>query len=241
MNQLQIFKNEEFGQVRVLEVEGETHFVLKDVCDVLGLSDTRRVAERLDDDECIQTPVTDNLGREQQTYTVNESGLYNVIIRSDKPQARQFKRWITHDVIPSIRKTGSYKMPLTKKEEMRMYLDALEEQEAKIEAVNEDLQAFKRELPILGIECDRITVAVKRRGVESLGGKMSHAYQDRSLRGKVYSDIHGQLRREFDVSSYKAIKRNQSDLAVKIIGSYKTPLALQEQINECNQQISQEF
>lgn len=108
MNELKIFENEELGKVRVVEVEGNPYFVLKDVCEVLEIAQTVRVAERLDEDEVRQTHVTDALGREQETYIVNESGLYNVIIRSDKPQAKQFKKWITSEVLPSIRKHGAY-------------------------------------------------------------------------------------------------------------------------------------
>ncbi len=68
----------------------------------MGISDTRRVAERLDEDECSQTPVTDNLGRQQNTYVVNESSLYNVILRSDKEEAKPFRKWVTSEVLPSI-------------------------------------------------------------------------------------------------------------------------------------------
>lgn len=109
--------------------------------------------------------------------------------------------------------------------------------ESKIEAVNSDLQDFKMDMPILGIECEKITTAARRKGVECLGGKKSRAYQDKSLRNRVYTDIYGQLKREFDITTYKAIKRSQSDFAVEIINSYKTPFALCEEIEECNNQI----
>jgi prophage antirepressor-like protein len=113
MNQLKVFENQKLGRVRVIEKDGEPHFVLRDVCDVLGISQATRVAERLDGDEVSQIHVTDSLGREQETYVINESGLYNVIIRSDKPQAKQFKKWITSEVLPSIRKHGAYMTPDT--------------------------------------------------------------------------------------------------------------------------------
>lgn len=105
MNQLKVFNNENLGQVRVVDQNGEPYFVLKDVCEVLGIQNTTDVSKRLDEDEVTRF----NLGGlSGETNIVNESGLYNVILRSDKPQAKQFKKWITAEVLPSIRKTGAY-------------------------------------------------------------------------------------------------------------------------------------
>lgn len=110
MNNLQVF-NYNGNEVRTIQKDGETWWVLKDVCAVLGISDVRRVAERLDVDEWSQTPVSDRLGRSQDTYIINESGLYNVILRSDKPEAKPFRKWVTSEVLPSIRKHGAYMTP----------------------------------------------------------------------------------------------------------------------------------
>jgi anti-repressor protein len=107
MNELQIFSYEG-NDVRTIGLDGETWWVLKDVCDVLELSNSRIVADRLDEDDVSQTYIADSLGRNQETTVVNESGLYAVILRSDKPQAKPFQRWVTHEVLPSIRKTGMY-------------------------------------------------------------------------------------------------------------------------------------
>lgn len=128
--------------------------------------------------------------------------------------------------------------PLTKKDELKLYLATLEEQEAKIEAVNDDLQNFKQDMPLLGLECDRITTAVKAKGVNCLGGKDSEAYQDKSLRAKVYSDIHSQIKRQFGVSTYKAIKRSQTEIAVDLIKNYELPMILADEINDCNAQMT---
>ena len=95
-------------QVRMLIIDGEPWWVAKDVCEILDLGDTHKAVERLDDDERNLIPVTDSLGRLQETYIVNEAGLYSLILGSRKPEAKEFKRWITHEVIPQIRKTGSY-------------------------------------------------------------------------------------------------------------------------------------
>lgn len=107
MNELQVFSYEG-KEIRTIQRNGETWWVLKDVCGVLGLSNARMIADRLDEDDVSLAYVTDSMGRRQQTNIVNESGLYNVILRSDKPEAKKFKRWVTHDVLPQIRRHGAY-------------------------------------------------------------------------------------------------------------------------------------
>lgn len=107
MNDIQIFQYQD-QPVRTVQRDGEPWFVLKDVCAVLGLGTPARVAERLEEDEVSSTHLTDSLGRQQDMTIINESGLYNVILRSDKPEARPFRKWVTGEVLPSIRKTGGY-------------------------------------------------------------------------------------------------------------------------------------
>lgn len=110
---LQVFNSEDFGEIRALTIDSEPWFVAKDVCDALGLSNVTMALGRLDDDEFSSTEVTDTTGRKQQTKIVTEAGLYNLIMASKKPEARAFKRWVTHDVLPSIRSHGMYATPQT--------------------------------------------------------------------------------------------------------------------------------
>lgn len=98
-------------QVRVVTIDGEPWFVLSDLCKVLGISDVSIVRRRLDDGVCQVHPIVDQLGRAQQATIVSEPGMYEVVIRSDKPGAVVFRRWLTGTVLPSIRKTGSYGAP----------------------------------------------------------------------------------------------------------------------------------
>lgn len=98
----------ENSEIRTIEKDGEPWWVLSDVCKVLELSSPHKVADRLEADERNQIPVIDSLGRSQNTTVINESGLYAVILRSDKPQAKPFRRWVTSEVLPSIRKHGAY-------------------------------------------------------------------------------------------------------------------------------------
>lgn len=113
MNDLQIFTYND-TPLRTVEKDGELWWVLKDVCGVLGIANHSNVMTRLDEDEKALHLVEDLNGKAQHTSIINEPGLYNVILRSDKPEAKDFKRWVTHEVLPSIRKTGSYTMqPMT--------------------------------------------------------------------------------------------------------------------------------
>lgn len=107
MNKVTIFKYEESKLVRTLNLNGEPWFVLRDVCEVLGLGNSRMVADRLDEDEKGVSQI-DTLGGVQNATIISESGLYNVILRSDKPEAKPFRKWVTAVVLPSIRKNGGY-------------------------------------------------------------------------------------------------------------------------------------
>lgn len=103
MNAVQIF-NYNDQEIRTIEKDGVVWWVLADVCRVLGLTNPSMIADRLDEDERSKF----DLGRQGATNIINESGLYNVILRSDKPEAVPFRRWVTHEVLPSIRKHGAY-------------------------------------------------------------------------------------------------------------------------------------
>ena len=107
MNEMIIFENEHFGQIRIIEQDGEPWFVAADVCRALELGEVHVAMRRLDDDEkgrcSIPTP-----GGVQEMSIINEPGLYSLVLGSRKPEAKAFKRWITHDIIPAIRKTGGY-------------------------------------------------------------------------------------------------------------------------------------
>lgn len=124
MNGMQIFTYND-TPIRTIEQDGELWWVLVDVCRVLGMKEPHRVADRLEEDERTQSTVIDSMGREQTAYIVNEPGLYNIVLRSDKPEAKAFKRWVTHEVLPSIRRRGEYRVeqkqrPLTQEEWLRV-------------------------------------------------------------------------------------------------------------------------
>ena len=235
MNDLQIFNNEEFGEVRTVVLNSEPMFCLIDVCRALGMSNPTMVAQRLDEDERTKL----DLGRAGETNFVTESGLYAVILRSDKPNAKKFRKWITGEVLPSIRKTGSYGKPMTTAEKIQLLAQGNEELSGRVEKVEDKIDSLENDMPLYGCEIDEIQKHVKRRGVDILGGKKSEAYHDRSIRSLVYSDIYCQLKREYGcVSSYKSIKRKYIADVHEFIDCYVAPVFLREQIADANAQMS---
>ena len=112
-NEIQVFQNQEFGELRTIVKDGEPWFVAKDVCDALEIENSRDAVARLDTDEKNTVVLTDGTPGNPNKAIVSESGLYSLVLGSRKPQAHAFKRWVTHDVIPSIRKHGAYMTPET--------------------------------------------------------------------------------------------------------------------------------
>ena len=234
MNELQIFNNEEFGEVRTALVNEEPMFCLIDICKALEIKNATDVAKRLDEDELTRL----NLGsRAGETNFITESGLYAVILRSDKPNAKKFRKWVTSEVLPSIRKTGSYGKPMTTAEKIQLLAQGNEELNERVDKVEDKIDSLENDMPLYGCEIDEIQKSVRKKGVEVLGGKQSEAYKDRSIRCQVYQDIYSQLKREYGcVSSYKSIKRKYVSEVQEWIDNYVAPKALQEQIDSANSQ-----
>ena len=130
MNELKIFSNEEFGEVRTIEIDGEPWFVGKDVALRLGYRDTSDALKNHVDDEDKLTRCFADSGQNREMYIINESGLYSLVLSSKLESARKFKRWITSEVIPQIRKTGAYHTPKTYAEALRALADEAEKAEA---------------------------------------------------------------------------------------------------------------
>lgn len=238
MNDIQIFDNPEFGEIRTVVIDNEPWFVAKDISESLGYTKTDHMTRLVDNDDKrnISSP---DLGEQMQNRSIgviNESGLYASIFGSKLPSAKKFKKWVTSEVLPSIRKTGTYQVPQTTNEKISLLAQGHTELKAEVDEIKEDLKNLKMDLPILPIEADKITVAVKKKGVSVLGGKQSSAYNDRGLRQKVYNNLYANLKYNFGVRSYKAIKRSQCDKALEIIGSYQPPFFLMEQIENANAQ-----
>lgn len=152
MNELQIF-NYNGNEVRTVQKDGEPWWVLTDVCKILGISHVKDTVSRLEEDEVGQTEVIDRLGRTQTANIINESGLYNVILRSDKPEAKPFRKWVTSEVLPSIRKHGGYLTP-QKIEEVLLNPDTIIRLATDLKAEQEKVKALE-----VKVEMDKPLVA----------------------------------------------------------------------------------
>lgn len=126
---------------------------------------------------------------------------------------------------------------LTPMEQLRLQYQVIEEHEEKINRIDNKIDELENNMPLFNIECKELQALVRKKGIEILGGKGSPAYKDNSVRGKVYSDIQHQLKREFGVTRYEAIKRSQLELAKEIVESYKTPIVLVDTITTLNNQM----
>lgn len=243
MNEIQIFNNPEFGEIRTVVIDGEPWFVGNDCAKALGYKNLYNgVNKNVDEEDRRVSPVGSTSGI-QQTTVINESGLYSLIFGSKLESAKKFKKWVTSEVLPSIRKTGTYgkQLPKNPMELLELHYEAIRHVDNKVDALAEDLEQFKQELPLFGVDEDKIVTAVRRKGTECLGGKDSNAYNDKSLHNKVFRDIYREVKHQFGISgTYKQIKRNQCDMAVQIVEKYNLPIFLADQINDCNAQISME-
>lgn len=219
-NNLQIFNFEE-REVRTVVIENDTWFVLTDICKALGLTNPTVVMQRLEEDEVTKLDLG---GLSGISNLVNESGLYAVILRSDKPQAKVFRKWVTSEVLPAIRKNGEYKM----RDELVL------EYSGQLQALENKLENLIDNMPLYAIDCLELQEKLKAKVVEQLGGKKANAYKNKSIRTQAFADIQSQLRREFNVKSYKAIKRSQLTYAEQMIENYKLPLFIQVDVKTEN-------
>lgn len=233
--ELQIFSNSEFGEIRTITKDNETYFVGKDVAKALGFTNPRdAIATHVfDEDKGVDT--IDTLGGKQSMTVINESGVYALVFGSRLESAKRFKHWVTSEVLPSIRKTGSYSKPLTTSEQIRLLAQGNTELTERVDKVEDKITGIEEETPLYGCEIEEVQKHVRKKGIEVLGGKDSNAYKDGGIRGSVYSDIYKQLKREFGcVATYKSIKRKYLADVHEFIDTYLLPIALAEVVHDTN-------
>lgn len=146
---IKVFENEQFGKIRVVEKNNEPWFIAKDVCKALGLAQVSRAIQKLDEDEVTNSKVIDSIGREQKVNAISEAGMYSLVLVSRKPEAKAFKRWVTHEVLPSIRKHGGYLTPqkieevLTDPDTIIQLATTLKEEQARRKALEAENQVMQ--------------------------------------------------------------------------------------------------
>lgn len=211
---------------------------------VLGIRSNYRdwVKNRLNDCEAVENEdfqiFAKNLakGRPLQDHIIKLDTAKEMAMLERNEKGKQVRRYF----IEIEKRYKENAKPLTALEQLQLQSHAILEVNDKIDEVKQELEDFKQDMPLMNIECDRITTAVRKVGTRVLGGKDSNAYNDKPLRGKVYSDIYRELKRQFQVTSYKSIRRRQCDTAIAIIDGYRLPMVLKEQIQNSNAQVNME-
>ena len=239
MNDLRIFDSPEFGQVRTMMIDGEPWFVGKDVADILEYQNSpKAIRDHVDEEDKLTERIVMS-GQNREAILINESGLYSLILSSKLPNAKKFKHWVTSDVLPAIRRTGTYAAPLTTAQQIQLLAQGNVDLANRIEGVENKVESLENDMPLYSCEVDEIQGHVKRKAVKVLGGKDSEAYQDASLRASVFKDMYGQLKREYGcVASYKSIKRRYIADVHEFIDGYELPTVLSEQVQHANAQLS---
>lgn len=232
--ELQIFSNSEFGEIRTITKDNEPMFCLAYVCRILEIKNVSDCKSRLRQKGVVTTDTLTNGGKQKMVF-IDESNLYKTIFQSRKDSAERFTDWVTSEVLPSIRKTGSYSKPLTTSEQIRLLAQGNTELTERVDKVEDKITSIEEDTPLYGCEIEEVQKHVRKKGIEVLGGKDSNAYKDGGIRGSVYSDIYKQLKREFGcVATYKSIKRKYLADVHEFIDTYLLPIALAEVVHDTN-------
>lgn len=249
MNDIKIFNSPEFGEVRTAKINGKDYFCGNDVANALRYTSPKNAVARHCKGALFWCPD----GEQQEMKYIPEGDLYRLIIKASsqsnseeiKKVAERFEEWIFDEVLPQLRKTGSYVLALTTEQqiqilakgnvELRKEVTEVRNRTGKLEQRIDD---FEKNLPLLPDEADQVSNSVKKRVIEILGGRESNSYHNKKISQMAFMDAYKNLKRNFNVSSYKSIKRCKLDVALKIAQEYNPPLFMKEQIEECNAQIN---
>lgn len=235
MNELQIFNNPEFGEIRTIEIDGEPWFVGKDVAVALGYANPKdALGNHVDteDKRVIQRSRFPTLEIPNRGMTiVNESGVYALIFSSKLPSAKKFKRWVTAEILPAIRKTGTYTAPDMSKELQAIIMidQRTVQHEKRITALEENMVIDYGQQRTLTSRVNEVVVA-------ALGGMDAPAYSDKTIRSRTYSECNRDIQRWFNVNSRNNIPRKRFDEAVDYIHSWRPSTNMSMAIRQTNEQ-----
>ena len=230
MEQLKIFENEEIGQVRTINIDGEPWFVGKDVAKILGYKDTSDAMRRHVDDEDKLTRCFTDSGQKRELYIINESGLYSVILSSKLPSAKRFKRWVTSEVLPVIRKTGSYEM-----DDYSPEMKAILMHDKKLVKIDNRVTDLENHMTIDYGEQVVLGDEVNKAVLDALGGKHSNAYNE--IGKKVFAECNRDLKHYFHVNARNNVPKKRYYEALEYIQEWKPCTNTQIQIRDCNAQV----
>ena len=239
MNELQIFNNEEFGNVRSLMIDNEPWFVGKDVAEALGYKNVRdSLARHIDsDDKRDGVVIHDSMGREQKPIIINESGLYSLILSSKLESAKKFKHWVTGEVLPTLRKTGSYaKVPTDPRELLMLTIKAHEQTAQRVDVLEEKVSDLEKSTTIDSSQQYTLERIAKTTVISALGGIDSRAYQLMSR--KIFSNIWRDYKKYFKLGSYRDTLKTDYENAKNYLESWSPEVNTSLKIKEYNSQLS---
>ena len=235
MNELQIFNSEEFGEIRTVTIDGEPWFVGKDVAEALGYVKARNaIATHVEDDDKKDAPIQGDLGGTQLMTIINESGLYALIFGSKLPSAKRFKHWVTSEVLPAIRKTGSYQM-----QNLSTEMKAILMHDEKIMKIDQRVTGLENTMTIDYGQQKVLGDCVNRVVIDALGGKDREAYKE--IGKKVFSECNRDLKNYFHVNARNNVPKKRFDEAVEYISNWKPCTNTVLLIRAHNSQMSMEM
>ncbi len=229
MNSLQIFNSEEFGEIRTVIIDGEPWFCMTDICKALEISNTSQAKTRLNADGVITNEVIDSIGRKQNANFVNEPNMYKLIFQSRKESAERFTDWVTSEVLPTIRKTGSYQKPMTVAEQIQLLAQGNQDHEERIEKLENTMTIDYGQQKYLGDLVSRVVIEV-------LGGKKSNAYDE--IGKKVFAECNRDVKTYFDVNARNNIPKLRYQEAVEYIKEWQPCTNTKMMIRDYNAQIT---
>lgn len=236
-NEIQLFKFEG-KEVRTLKIDGEPWFVGKDLTDILGYSNSRKALKDHVDKEDQQILTSRNVTLEnipnRGLTGVNESGMFSLVLSSQLPTAKKFKRWVTSEVLPAIRKTGSYQLPQTPEGQIRLLLESNVHMDERITNAEEDIALLKNKSEIDSTQRFQLQKARNRRAIEVCGGKDSNFYKTKSR--KVFMELAHDFKEYFEIPRYDALRKEDFDKAIEFVDGWYPSVLLKRDIDEVNAQ-----
>lgn len=223
MNELMIFENPEFGRVRSVEIDGEPWLVGKDVAQALGYTNPRKALSDHVDEEDKGVTKCDTLGGNQDMTIINESGLYSLVLSSKLPGAKQFRRWVTSEVLPAIRKKGGYtKEPKSAMEMLRLQSQAMFELDDRMTALEEKVD---NQMTIDHGQQRQLQRAVSARVLERVATVIP-ARMVRECKPMFFSALYRDLKDRFGVPSYRDVRVSDYPDAIAYINNWVEPAEL---------------
>lgn len=218
MNNLQIFNNNEFGEIRTAKVDGNPYLMLADVCRILDIKNVSDVKSRLLKDGVVITDTTDNLNRIQQATFINEANFYKVVFQSRKPQAEQFTDWVTSEVLPSIRETGIYSNNGNILEGLHKFNGQVIEE---LNGVNARISRLEDDTIVNSRQVKKIKDKANSKAMQVLGGKDSMQYKDRSIRSTVYANLWNDYKDYLGLTSYADTRKIDFKKGINFISNWQ--------------------